>query len=65
VIGEGVQDGPLYDRLRELGCDAAQGYFATKPLDARELSAWLDARDETTALIARESAAAKGGAPAA
>lgn len=42
VIGEGVESGAMYDHLRDLGCDAAQGYFMTKPLDAQTFAAWLD-----------------------
>jgi sensor c-di-GMP phosphodiesterase-like protein len=31
--------------LRVLGCDDAQGFFMSKPLDARALSAWMRAND--------------------
>jgi len=42
VIGEGVESGAMFDRLRELGCDAAQGYFMTRPLDVASFAAWLE-----------------------
>jgi diguanylate cyclase (GGDEF)-like protein len=41
VIGEGVETGAMFERLRDLGCDAAQGYFMTKPLDAAAFAAWI------------------------
>jgi EAL domain-containing protein (putative c-di-GMP-specific phosphodiesterase class I) len=44
VVAEGVESAAVWERLVELGCDSAQGYFLTKPLPARELTAWLDSR---------------------
>ncbi len=35
TVGEGVEHAAQRDLLRELGCDAAQGYFFSPPLDAR------------------------------
>ncbi len=54
VIGEGVESGAMFDRLRELGCDAAQGYFMTRPLDVTAFAAWLEStrRQGTLALEA-------------
>ena len=34
VIAEGVETQAAWDALRELGCDAAQGYFIGRPADA-------------------------------
>jgi diguanylate cyclase (GGDEF)-like protein len=42
VVAEGVENRETYDRLKELGCDAAQGYFMCKPLAADDLSRWLE-----------------------
>ena len=41
VIGEGVEDAGMLAQLRALGCDAAQGYYLTKPLPSDEFTAWL------------------------
>jgi diguanylate cyclase (GGDEF)-like protein len=41
VIAEGVESGPLLDRLIELGCDRAQGYFISRPLPPGALEGWL------------------------
>jgi EAL domain-containing protein (putative c-di-GMP-specific phosphodiesterase class I) len=41
VVAEGVESAAVWDRLAELGCDSAQGYFLARPLPADELTAWL------------------------
>ncbi|MFP3873530.1 MAG: EAL domain-containing protein [Thiohalophilus sp.] len=41
VIAEGVETKAEWIRLQELGCDAAQGYYITRPLPVDELEAWL------------------------
>jgi EAL domain-containing protein (putative c-di-GMP-specific phosphodiesterase class I) len=37
VIAEGVEEPFQLDRLRNLGCDRAQGYYLARPLPAEEL----------------------------
>jgi diguanylate cyclase (GGDEF)-like protein/PAS domain S-box-containing protein len=44
VIGEGVETEAAALRLRELGCDEAQGFLYTPPLPADELADWMRAR---------------------
>jgi diguanylate cyclase (GGDEF)-like protein len=44
VIAEGVEDQPTADLLRELGCDAIQGWLVSRPLEAAALETWLRAR---------------------
>mgnify|MGYP004499068589 CR=1 FL=1 len=41
VIAEGVEHPGQLDFLRGLGCDAAQGFFISRPLPAGALDAWL------------------------
>ena len=41
VIAEGVENREVWDRLRALGCDEAQGYYISRPLPASELTQWL------------------------
>ena len=41
VVAEGVETKAIWDALRELGCDYAQGYFLRKPMPPDELCAWL------------------------
>ncbi|MYV99694.1 EAL domain-containing protein [Streptomyces sp. SID3343] len=41
VVAEGVEDEATYQRLRELGCDSAQGWLMSKALPGDEATAWL------------------------
>jgi diguanylate cyclase (GGDEF)-like protein len=41
VIAEGVENRAVWDRLAALGCDAAQGYYMSRPLPAAEMTEWL------------------------
>jgi EAL domain-containing protein (putative c-di-GMP-specific phosphodiesterase class I) len=41
VIAEGVEDEETWDLLAALGCDAAQGYYMSRPLPAEDLESWL------------------------
>jgi diguanylate cyclase (GGDEF)-like protein/PAS domain S-box-containing protein len=43
VVAEGVETLAIWDELKRLGCDEAQGYFLSRPLPAEELSRWLEA----------------------
>jgi diguanylate cyclase (GGDEF)-like protein len=44
VVAEGVELASSWDALGRLGCDLIQGYFVSKPLSAREFTAWMQAR---------------------
>jgi diguanylate cyclase (GGDEF)-like protein/PAS domain S-box-containing protein len=44
VVAEGVESGPIWDRLTALGCTVAQGYYLSRPLPADELTPWLERR---------------------
>jgi EAL domain-containing protein (putative c-di-GMP-specific phosphodiesterase class I) len=44
VVAEGVEDQRCWDRLRQLGCDRAQGYFLSRAIPPAEFAAWLDER---------------------
>jgi EAL domain-containing protein (putative c-di-GMP-specific phosphodiesterase class I) len=43
VVAEGVEDLEVWNMLRTLGCDDAQGYFMSRPLDSRALATWIQA----------------------
>jgi diguanylate cyclase (GGDEF)-like protein len=49
VVAEGVEDGETFDKLAELGCDEAQGYYIALPMTAVEFTGWLAARHADTA----------------
>ena len=40
VVAEGVEDGLTLDRLGNIGCDQAQGYFLSRPLTPDDFAAW-------------------------
>ena len=40
VVAEGVETAKVWDALRELDCDEAQGYHMGKPMPATEFNAW-------------------------
>ena len=50
VVAEGVEDEEGWRRLRELGCDMAQGYLLCRPMPAADLGVWLDRRRSPVAL---------------
>ncbi|HUK56314.1 MAG TPA: EAL domain-containing protein, partial [Nitrospiria bacterium] len=41
VVAEGVENREVLERLVEMGCDAAQGYYMSRPIPAEELARWL------------------------
>ncbi|CAM5725760.1 GGDEF-domain containing protein OS=Streptomyces fumanus OX=67302 GN=GCM10018772_53970 PE=4 SV=1 [Streptomyces fumanus] len=44
VIAEGVEDDETWERLRDLGCDAVQGWLVAAAMPPDETTAWLRAR---------------------
>jgi diguanylate cyclase (GGDEF)-like protein len=49
VVAEGVEDAAVWNMLRALGCDDAQGFYMSKPLEANALASWLRANAGTFA----------------
>ncbi len=45
VVAEGVEDDETWGRLRDLGCDAVQGWLIAAAMPPRETAAWLRSRD--------------------
>ncbi len=41
VVAEGVESPAVYQKLVDLGCDDAQGFYMSRPLPAPEAEAWL------------------------
>lgn len=41
VVAEGVEDRRTYEMLAELGCDAVQGYYISRPVAPQDLLRWL------------------------
>ncbi|MET9735338.1 bifunctional diguanylate cyclase/phosphodiesterase [Streptomyces sp. NPDC006458] len=44
VVAEGVEDDETWERLRDLGCDAVQGWLVAAAMPPDETTAWLRAR---------------------
>ena len=44
VVAEGVETQEAWERLREMGCDLAQGYFLSRPMASEHATAWLTGR---------------------
>ena len=42
VVAEGVENAVVYNLLKKLGCDQAQGYLISKPMPADEYVAWRE-----------------------
>jgi diguanylate cyclase (GGDEF)-like protein len=41
VVAEGIESGPIIDKLLELGCFRGQGYFIARPMSAEDLAPLL------------------------
>ncbi|MCG3112202.1 MAG: EAL domain-containing protein [Candidatus Manganitrophus sp. SB1] len=41
VVAEGIETQEIYDRLVALGCDAAQGYYISRPVSPADLLGWV------------------------
>jgi EAL domain-containing protein (putative c-di-GMP-specific phosphodiesterase class I) len=41
VVAEGVEDARTGDELREMGCDAVQGFHLSPPLPGKDIGSWL------------------------
>ncbi len=57
VVAEGVEDLSVWNILRSLGCDDAQGYFMSKPLAPELLAAWIRANDGQFACASTDTSA--------
>lgn len=42
VVAEGLESIAVWNLLKQMGCDQAQGYFMSKPMPADRFAAWLD-----------------------
>lgn len=49
VVAEGVETQAHWDRLTELGCHLAQGYFLSRPIAPGEFMQWYREREATVA----------------
>jgi EAL domain-containing protein (putative c-di-GMP-specific phosphodiesterase class I) len=47
TVAEGIEDRITLERLAELGCDVAQGYYLAGPMNADAFDSWILAAVET------------------
>jgi diguanylate cyclase (GGDEF)-like protein/PAS domain S-box-containing protein len=50
VVAEGVETAGVWNQLRKLGCDAAQGYLFGRPLPPDRFAEWLVSRNRSETL---------------
>jgi diguanylate cyclase (GGDEF)-like protein len=48
TVAEGVETEVQVEAVREIGCDAVQGYLFARPMGADELPSWIAARSRAT-----------------
>lgn len=60
VIAEGVENRDTYELLKQLGCDAAQGFYISRPLPADELDKWLSSSSRGVKMIGEEPDSLQG-----
>jgi EAL domain-containing protein (putative c-di-GMP-specific phosphodiesterase class I) len=48
VVAEGVEVVSSWNKLALLGCDTIQGYYVSKPLSTKDLTAWMAAPSPLT-----------------
>jgi len=41
IVAEGVETELIRDRLVEIGCDVAQGYWYSRPIPAADVAPWF------------------------
>ena len=51
VVAEGVETQATWDRLAALGCDAAQGFYASRPAPLDEITTWLERWQTSNTLL--------------
>ncbi len=49
VVAEGVETREVWEKLGQLGCKSAQGYFLSRPVPPEQLSEWLRTHRAATA----------------
>jgi EAL domain-containing protein (putative c-di-GMP-specific phosphodiesterase class I) len=44
AVAEGVESAAIFQQLAALNCDAAQGFFISRPAPAAEILEWMNSR---------------------
>ena len=51
VVAEGVESAEIHDELIAMGCDFAQGYYVSLPLEQDQLVDWYQSGEDSRASI--------------
>jgi diguanylate cyclase (GGDEF)-like protein len=51
VVAEGIENESSAQRLRELGCDIAQGYLYARPMPLADLTTWLEYKSRMPVIV--------------
>jgi diguanylate cyclase (GGDEF)-like protein/PAS domain S-box-containing protein len=51
VVAEGVESEEIWERLKKLGCNVAQGYYLSRPLEADDLAVWLSSLPSESGIV--------------
>jgi EAL domain-containing protein (putative c-di-GMP-specific phosphodiesterase class I) len=54
VIAEGVETIAQFEFLKKHGCEEAQGYLISRPLEAPELRSWWVMQEEENRIVGRQ-----------
>jgi EAL domain-containing protein (putative c-di-GMP-specific phosphodiesterase class I) len=54
VIAEGVETVAQFEFLKTHGCEEAQGYLISRPLEEADLRAWWKMQDEENRIVGRQ-----------
>ena len=60
VVAEGIEDASTLEKLKEMGCDLAQGYHIARPMPADDFFTWLADYEATLARSEDLKGIAKG-----
>jgi EAL domain-containing protein (putative c-di-GMP-specific phosphodiesterase class I) len=55
VIAEGVETASQFAFLKNHGCDEAQGFLISRPLEAQDLAAWWRMQEEENRIVGRQA----------
>jgi EAL domain-containing protein (putative c-di-GMP-specific phosphodiesterase class I) len=54
VIAEGVESSAQFAFLKRHGCDEAQGFLISRPLEAHDLAAWWRTQEDERRMLDRQ-----------
>lgn len=56
AVAEGVESAEVWEKLKTMGCDSAQGYYMSKPLTSEKFAEWMQSSPWGLALVSDKKA---------